>query len=229
MESFAKTSAQKNAISRIVKSKAKNIMLRGGARSGKTFLCVYMLIVRACLCKSSHIIVRNTFNSVKNSIWLGTLPVVLNTCFPNLEVKLDRTNYRVIFPNGSVLRCAGLDDGEKMERLLGLEFSSILVEECNQVPWVAVQRLKTRLAEKNKLVKKVFYTQNPTATTSAYYQAFEQGIDPIDGEAFDEDVIKDYLSIKINPESNIDNLDPDFIKMLKKLPEKERLRFLEGE
>lgn len=229
MEGFKKTAAQTAAVLLIVTSSAINIMLYGGARSGKTFLAVFILIVRACKCKSNHIIVRNTFNSVKNSIWMETLPKVLMVAFPDLNVKWDRSNYILTIPNGSTIRCGGLDDGDKLERLLGLEFSTLLVEECNQVPWIAVQKLKTRLAEKNSLVKKIFYTQNPTKTSSAYYQVFEQGVDPVDAEALDEDERKDYLSIKMTPQSNIDNLDPEFIKMLSKLPEKERLRFLEGE
>lgn len=201
----------------------------GGSRSGKSALAVYILIVRACICKSDHIIVRNTFNSVKNSIWMGTLVQILAMAFPKLPVKYDRTNYRLILPNDSTIRCAGLDSGDRLERLLGLQMSTILVEECNQVPWLAVQRLKTRLAEKNVLKKKVLYTQNPTTTSSAYYQAFEQGVNPIDGEAFDTEEVGDYLSIRMNPKDNIEHIDPNYIKMLKKLPEKERLRFLKGE
>ena len=227
---FKKTSSQKKATRLIAISTAINIMLFGGARAAKTFLAVYILVVRACRAhKSNHIIVRNTFNSVKNSIWMETLPNVLRIAFPDLVVKWDKTNYRVILPNESVIRCAGLDDGDKLERLLGLEFSSILVEECNQVPWVAVQKLKTRLAEKNNLIKKTFYTQNPTKTSSAYYQVFEQGIDPIDAESMSGEEMKDYLSIKMSPKDNIENIDPNFIKMLEKLPEKERKRFLDGD
>ena len=227
---FKKTIAQTKAIELIVNSNARNIMLMGGARAGKSALAVYILIVRACKePNSNHIIVRNTFNSVKNSMFMETIPTILRGFFPSLNVKWDRSNYRVIFPNGSVVRINGLDDQKRVESLLGLQFSTILVEECNQVAWPAVQKLKTRLAEKNNLSKKVFYTQNPTKTTSAYYQVFEQGIDPIDGEAFDSETALDYLSIKMNPLDNIENIDPNFIKMLEKLPEKERLRFLLGE
>lgn len=229
MSDFNKTEAQKKAVSEIVRSRASNVMLFGGARSGKTTLAVYILLVRACKTKSNHAIVRGTFNSVKNSIWLDTLPKVMAMAFPNLTAQWDRTNYRIILPNGSTVRIFGLDAADKLEKILGLEFSTVLVEECNQVPWLAVQRIKSRLAEKNSLSKKVFYTQNPTKTTSAYYQVFEQGIDPTDGVAFPPEDRLDYLSIRINPESNLSNLDPNFLKMLEKLPKKERLRFLQGE
>lgn len=228
-EQFKKTLTQADAVKRIARSKAMNIMLYGSSRSGKSFLAVFILIVRACLCKSDHIIVRETFNSVKNSIWLGTLPSVLRIAFPNLKYKLDKTNYILTLPNGSTIRCAGLDNGEKLERLLGLEFSTILGEEINQIPWQAIQKLKTRLAQKNILKKKVFGTQNPTKTTSAYYQAFEQNICPIAGEAMSEEEAADYLSIQMNVQGNMEHLDPDYIKMLEKLPEKERKRFLLGE
>lgn len=228
--SFKKNIAQVKAIEKISNSSAKNIMLFGGARASKTFLAVYILIIRACLAsKSNHVIVRNTFNSVKNSIWMDTLPTVLRLAFPDLPIKWDKSNYRTILPNDSVIRIFGLDDGKKLERLLGLQMSTILVEECNQVPWPAVQKLKTRLAEKNNLAKKVFYTQNPTTKTSAYHQAFEQKIDPVDSEAFDKETADDYLSIRMNPSDNLENIDPDFIKMLEKLPEAEKRRFLHGE
>jgi hypothetical protein len=229
MSSFKKTATQRDAIDKITQSPAKNIMLYGSSRSGKTFLAVYILVVRACRETCSQIIVRNTFNSVKNSIWMGTLPKVLHTCFPNLKPEYDRTNYIVRFANGSTIRVAGLDDGEKLERLLGLECSGLLIEECNQVPFVAVERLKTRLAEKNNLRKLILYTQNPTKTTSAYYQAFEQKINPVDGEAMSPDQATDYLSLKMNIQGNLENVDKDYLAMLEKLPEKERKRFLEGE
>jgi PBSX family phage terminase large subunit len=226
---FKKTEKQREAIDLIIGSSAKNIMLYGSSRSGKTFLAVYILIVRACKEKCNQIIVRNTFNSVKNSIWMDTLPKVLTLCFPNLRIEWDRSNYILRIPNGSIIRVAGLDDGQKIERLLGLEMSSILAEECNQIPFVAIERLKTRLAEKNGLKKLILYTQNPTKTTSAYYQAFEQKVSPIDGEAMAADIARDYLSIKMNVQDNLENIDQDYIKMLSALPEKERKRFLLGE
>ena len=227
--SFRKTDTQKDAVKKIIASRSKNIMLYGGSRSGKSFLAVYIMIVRACKIRCDQIIVRNTFNSIKNSIWMETLPAVFRVAFPDLPVSWDKTNYIATLPNGSTLRCAGLDDGDKLERLLGLEFSGIQAEECNQIPFVAIEKLKTRLAQRNDLKKIVLYTQNPTHKSSAYYQLFEQGINPQDGEAMDEEQRGDYLSIRMNVQGNLQNIDKDYVKMLEKLPEAERKRFLYGE
>ena len=48
--------------------------LYGGSRSGKTFILVYALIIRASKVKSRHVIIRKTFSAVKRSIVFDTLP-----------------------------------------------------------------------------------------------------------------------------------------------------------
>ena len=226
---FKKTITQSQAIRKVVSSNASNIMLYGSSRSGKSFCIAFILVVRACKVMSDHIAVRNTFNSVKITLFQKTFPDVLRLAFPNLRVEYDLTNSVINFPNGSTIRCAGLDDQHKLERLLGLEASSLWFNEANQIPFPAVGKLKTRLAQKNSLKKMSYFDQNPTTTTSALYQLFEQGVNPIDGEALTNEDRKDYMSFQMNIKGNLANVDDQYMKMLSKLPKKERLRFLEGE
>lgn len=224
---FKKTLDQARAVKRIVKSAASNVCLFGGSRSGKSFLIMFVLLVRACKCKSDHLIVRETFSSAKSTIWMKTLPDVLRIAFPGLKVQFDKTNYIATLPNGSTIKIAGLDDQKKIERLLGSEYSTLWINESNQVSYAAITKLKTRLAQKNILKKKTFYDLNPTFTTSWTYQVFEQGVDPQDGEMLvDPD---DYLSVQMNVQGNLENIDEEYLTMLEKLPEQERKRFLLGE
>jgi hypothetical protein len=224
---FKKTNSQIYATKQIVSSSALNILLEGGSRSGKSFLIMRAIVIRASKCRSDHIICRETFNAAKRSIWQKTMPDVMRICFPNLPVKFNRTDYYMSLPNGSRVFIAGLDDRDKLERLLGTEYSTLWINEANQVAYPAITKLKTRLAEKNILRKLTFYDQNPTKTTSAIYQVFHDKVDPIDGEMLaDPD---NYLHVKMNPHGNIENLDPEYIKMLESLPEKERKRFLDGD
>jgi len=224
---FKKTLSQSLAIKQIVASKALDILLEGGSRSGKSFLIMRMIIIRASKFKSDHIVCRETFNAVKRSIWQKTLPDVLRICFPDLPVIKNKTDYFIDLPNGSRVFIAGLDDNNKLERLLGTEYSTLWINEANQVAFPAITKLKTRLAEKNILRKLTFYDQNPTKTTSAIYQAFHEKVNPVDGEMLSNP--ENYLAIKMNPHGNIENLDSEYIKMLESLPEKERKRFLYGE
>lgn len=226
--SFKNTHTQSLAIKKVISSDAKNICMFGSSRSGKSFLIMRIFFIRASKCpNSNHIIVRETFSSAKTSIWQKTLPDVLRICFPELKVKMNNTDFVCTLPNGSTIKIAGLDDAKRIERLLGTEYSTIWFNEANQIAYPAVNKLKTRLAEKNSLIKQSFYDLNPTKTTSWTYQVFEELVNPQDGEMLNDP--ENYLSIQMNIQGNMENVDPDYIKLLESMPEQERKRFLLGE
>lgn len=227
---FKKTIAQANAVKLVVASGAMNICFEGGSRAGKSFEIMRETIIRASKEPfSDHIIVRETFNSVKRSIWLKTMPDVFRICFPNLMPKPVRSDgiYYYELINGSKIYIAGLDDNDKLERLLGTEYSTIWFNETNQIPFAAVSKLKTRLAQKNSLRKLCYYDLNPTKTSSWVYQVFHQKVDPQDGQMLPDP--ENYLTIKMSPKDNLENLSSEYLKILEALPEKEKLRFLKGE
>lgn len=230
MSDFKKTPAQVEAVKRIVSSTAANICIEGGSRAGKSFEIMRQIIVRAAKePHSEHIICRETFNAAKRSIWLKTMPDVFRICFPDLKPQMKRSDgiYYTELSNGSKIYIAGLDDDKKLERLLGTEYSTLWINESNQVPFTAVTKLKSRLAQKNGLIKRSYFDLNPTKTTSWVYQVFHQKVNPSDGEMLSDP--ENYLTIKMSPQDNLENIDPEYIKMLESLPEKERLRFLMGE
>src|SRR5690349_24742953 len=101
-------------------------MLFGGSRSGKTFLHVRNIVARALKAPHSrHAIFRFRFNSVKNSVVLDTFPKVMRLAFPQVSFKLDKTDWYVRFPNGAEIWFAGLDDKERAEKVLGMEFATV--------------------------------------------------------------------------------------------------------
>jgi hypothetical protein len=224
---FKKTQTQCNAIDKIVTSSASNVCFYGGSRSGKSFLIMRILLIRASKAKSDHLIVRETFSSAKASIWQKTLPDVLRMCFPNLSVKYNNTDYVCTLPNGSTIKIAGLDDQKKIERLLGTEYSSLWYNESNQIAYPAVNKLKTRLAQKNSLRKMSYFDLNPTKTSSWVYQVFEEGVNPQDGEMLPDP--ENYLSVQMNVQGNLENIDDEYLAILNAMPELERKRFLDGE
>ena len=212
---------------KILSSDARHIMLFGGSRSGKTFLAVRSLIIRASKEKSRHAILRLNFNHIKTSIWLDTLPKVLKVSFPDLAVEWNKTDYYVTLPNGSEIWCAGLDDEKRVEKILGKEYSTLYFNECSQIPYKSIQVALTRLAEKNKLKKKAYYDQNPPGKKHWSYWLFQKHLDPIDNVPVD---ISKYSSILMNPKDNLENIDPEYItEILDNLPEAQRKRFKDGE
>ena len=226
MSEFEKTPAQKKAIN-LLSGVARHCLLFGGSRSGKSFIIIYALIVRACKIKCRQVILRLAFNAVKTSVWMDTLPKVLSLCFPELTVIWNKSDYFVSFPNGSELWVGGLDDDKRVEKILGKEFSSIFFNECSQLSYSAVQMALTRLAEKNELKKKVYYDLNPDSKNSWVYYQFIKGLNPADDEPLKRP--QDYAWTKLSPKDNLANVDEEYLSMLESLPEKERLRFLDGE
>jgi len=226
MSKFKKTKAQKEATN-ILSSSARHIALSGGSRSGKSFLFMYAVIVRACKYRSRHCIFRLNFNHIKRSIVMDTLPKVMDLAFPNLKYNFNKTDYFMQFPNGSQIFFAGLDSGERVEKVLGQEFSTLWFNEISQIPYSSVQMALTRLAEKNGLKKKVYYDMNPSTKTHWSYPLFIKKLNPIDREPLKNP--DNYKYFQMNPIDNLENLDEEYIELLESLPEKERLRFLKGE
>ena len=119
--SFAPTAKQKEAIAGILASVATWLLLFGGGRSGKTFLIVRTIVLRALKAPGSrHLIVRVRFVHLKASIIADTFPKVMRLCFPGVAWDLSKTDWCVRFGNGSEIWFGGLDEGERMEKLLGV-------------------------------------------------------------------------------------------------------------
>lgn len=225
-DKFKKTEAQKNAI-KLLASPAKHVALGGGSRSGKSFILMFALIVRACKVKSRHCVFRLNFNHVKRSIVMETMPKVMSLAFPNLKYELNKTDYILTLPNQSQIFFAGLDSGDRVEKVLGQEFSTLWFNEISQIPYSSVQMALTRLAEKNTLAKKVYYDLNPNTKASWAYSLFIKKLDPIENTP----LIKpdDYAYLRMNPSENLENIDSEYLALLESMPELEKNRFLLGE
>lgn len=223
---FSKTEKQGEAI-KLLGSNSKNVMLYGGSRSGKTFILVYAVVMRALKEPNSrHIILRKNFNHAKRSIWLDTLPKVLNIAFNGLRPNQNKTDYYYTFHNGSEIWVGGLDDKERVEKILGNEYSTIYFNECSQLDYASVQLARTRLAQKNGLVKKTYYDENPPTKSHWSYWLFEKKLDPLADEPVQEP--ENYASMLMNPQDNMANIDDEYLKLLSAMPERERNRFLLG-
>lgn len=222
--SFKLTSRQILAVEML--TKYDWVYLYGGSRSGKTFLLVRSIIIRACKAKSRHIILRLNFNHIKTSIWLDTLVKVMSMCFPDLPVRWNKTDYYIEFPNGSELWIGGLDDEKRIEKILGKEYSTIYFNESSQLSFYQIQVALTRLAEKSELKKKVYFDANPPTKKHWLYWVFSKGIHPETGEPF---MAGQVGSLLMNPKDNLENIDENYLNILNSLDEKQKKRFLLGE
>ena len=217
-------------------------MLFGGGRSGKTFLIVRAIVMRALKAPGSrHMITRFRFNHLKATVVLDTFPKVMRLCFPELEKgrdwDVDRTDWYAKLPGGSEIWFCGLDDKERMEKILGFEFCTIYVNEASQVPWAGVQMLLTRLAQRvmqviadrepQPLKLRFLFDCNPPSKAHWSFKVFKQKIDPDTKEPLRNP--DNYVSFQMNPKDNEANLSPEYLETLEGLSERMKRRFLHGE
>lgn len=223
---------------KILAGDATHIMLFGGSRSGKTFLLVRNVCLRAMKAPDSrHAILRFRFNAVKASVVLDTFPKVMKLCFPGVTYRLDKTDWYAELPNGSQIWFGGLDDKERTEKILGMEFVTIYLNESSQIPLESRNIAVTRLAqqveqqikgrEPVKMRPRMYYDCNPPSKAHWSYKLFVEKRDPETKIPLrDSD---NYASFRINPGDNADNISADYLTTLKSLSARLQKRFLAGE
>lgn len=212
---------------------AKHVLLYGGSRSGKTALFCYGIAVRALAAAGSrHAIFRRYGVAVKQSIGLDTMPKVLKLAWPDLAVTWRDQDGYFQLPNGSEVWLAGLDDKERVDKVLGKEFATLYFNEASEIPYQSYLVAQTRLAQSVQTVAgaslrlKDFVDLNPTTRAHWTYRLWRDGVNPDDESPVNRD---DYAWGQVNPLDNAANLPEDYIESLQQLPERQRRRFFDGE
>lgn len=237
MAEFFLTAKQLEA-QELLNGPAQHVMLAGGSRSGKTLLIVRKIIQRALKAPGSrHAILRFRFGHCKQSIVHDTYPGVRRLCFPNIPYvpsEINHSDWFATLPGGSEIWFGGLDDKDRVEKILGNEYASIFLNECSQIPYSSRNMAVTRLAQKIKdnatgqsLRLKMYYDENPPDKGHWSYKLFKTHQDPdTKGYLPDPD---NYGFMQLNPSDNLENLPPEYVRTLEALPLRLRKRFLEGE
>ena len=216
----------------LINKGATNNLLFGGSRSGKSFFNIKKIVERALNYPNSrHLIARNTLKALKNSIILDTMPKVLKICFPEYlkhwNKHYNKADYYWQLPNGSQIFFCGLGNPDQVEKILGMEFATIFINECSEIYYRSVLTLRSRLAQNvagcNLLM---LYDCNPPSRSHWTYKEFIELTNPLDDRVKYES--KDWANMIMNPIDNLNNLPAEYIKNLENLPEQERNRFLFG-
>lgn len=244
-----KLTAKQLEAQEIIAGAATYIMLFGGSRSGKTALHVRNIVMRALKAPGSrHCILRFRFNHIKSSIIFDTFPKVMKMAFPDVEWKLNKSDWFVSIPVRTVdkdgnevvveseIWFGGLDDKERTEKILGNEYATIYLNECSQISWPAVGMVLTRLAQKVDCVigysrfplkVRMYFDCNPPNKLHWTYLLFIKKIDPESKRLLSNP--ENYASFKMNPKDNEENLVAGYLDTLSGLSARLRKRFLDGD
>ncbi|MGC1557751.1 MAG: phage terminase large subunit, partial [Methylovirgula sp.] len=213
---------------RLLEGPQRYTCLAGGTRSGKTFLIVRAIVARGLKAPGSrHAILRFHANAARASISLDTLPTVMRLCFPRSKLKEHRQDGFFELPNGARIWVGGLDDKERVEKILGLEYVSIFLNEASQIPYASVLVAFTRLAQRIEgVTQRAYVDLNPVSKSHWTNLLFGEKRDPISLQPLADP--ENYARAFVNPRDNKMNLSAQFIESLAHLPERQRKRFYEG-
>lgn len=227
VDKFHKTADQIEAVKLMIEQSIFHILLYGGSRSGKTFIILRQMILRALKASGSrHCVLRRQQVDIKRAIWLDTLPKLMAICFPQIKATRHEQAMRLVLPNKSELWFGGLD---KDDKILGNEYATIFFNEISEISYDKVEIAYSRLAQKcPEIVNKFFYDCNPPSKTHWSYKLFVEKLQPNEKTQILNP--QAYECMRLNPEGNKGNIADGYIEnTLAGLSGRKRKRFLDGE
>ncbi len=165
----------------------RKMFFGGGIRGGKTYLCLYIIIV-AC----------RLFKGMRAHIIRKSYPSLISTVVPSIkkllvgvdhEEKKQSGNYYFRFPNGSeiYLFSESFDIDKDLDRFKGLETNIILLEQIEELQektyQKAIERVGTYIMPSGTPPPLILSTMNPTQVMwvrKLIYEPFRDGNIPED-------------------------------------------------
>ena len=119
--------------------------LMGSAGSGKSVYATQKIIIRCCREPINVVVCRRYGTTIRNSVF-SLFKDILTKWQLLPYIKINESDYRIRFPNGSTIIFLGLDDEGKLLSLNNI--STVWVEEAFEVPLNMVEQLNLRMRGK---------------------------------------------------------------------------------
>lgn len=219
----SKTDKQRIAVATIKQNQFT--LLEGGSRSGKTFIALYVICLRALMYPGTkHLVCRFRFAHAKQAICYETMPRVLDALGIRSYTHLNRSDWFYELDNGSTIWIGGLDEKERIEKILGNEYATIFANEASQIVYPSIEVLITRLNPPTGVRGRFLIDYNPPSKRHWGYVMFHKRQYP-DGRPLPD---TDYAVVRMNPQDNPHN-SPEYVETLQTLSTQRQKRFLFGE
>ena len=176
----------------------------GGAGSGKSYFVAQKLVIKALNDRRKVLVLRKVGRTVKNSVFQLILDT-LNLFQIKDKCKINKTDFSIELPNGSIFLCSGLDDPEKIKSIAGLtdawleEATEFTQDDFNQIDL----RIRDPLAKDQQLI----LSFNPVSKASwCYLQFFAENPELDEFRSKVEIVKSNYTNNPHLPQAYVDSL-----------------------
>jgi PBSX family phage terminase large subunit len=132
---------------------------------------------------SKHLVTRLRENHLAYSLWSQTLLPAIREYCPGVRIKHSRKPL-LLEIGGSEIWGLALDQPERIEKIMGTQFSTVFINEATQVPYATYQAVKTRAVDDaaGRLDPKIVVDCNPANQYHWIHRYFLQHEDPESGE-----------------------------------------------
>ena len=147
----------------------------GGAGSGKSYGATQKVLLKALKYKRTVLVIRKIQRTIKHSIWSLFLIHLRNSGYYD-ACRINRSDFEIELPNGSIFIFKGLDDEEKIKSIDGI--TDIVVEEATELIEDEFTQLNLRL---RALVNnpQIYLMFNPISKKNWVYEYFFTGNAPL--------------------------------------------------
>lgn len=145
------------------------LVFYGGAGSGKSFFVAQRLVYKALRSRRKILVLRKVNRTTKAS----TFQLLLDTLgqFGILHLcNINRTDFTITLPNGSMFLCMGLDDPEKIKSITGL--TDAWLEEATEFTLDDFSQVNLRIRDPKAENQEVILSFNPVSKANWCYLQF---------------------------------------------------------
>ena len=173
----------------------------GGAGSGKSYGATQKILLKALKYQRRVLVIRKIQRTIKHSIWALIINHLHSSGFYE-QCNINRSDFEIELPNGSVFIFKGLDDEEKIKSIDGI--TDIVIEEATELTEDEFTQLNLRL---RALVDypQMYLMFNPISKANWVYNYFFTG-----------EVADNILVIKTTYKDN-KFLSPEYVEELERL------------
>ncbi len=207
------------------------VLFGGAAGGGKSYVQLLDAFLYAVKYPGSkQLILRRTYPELEMSL----IQVHLGL-YPKEIYRYNETKHRGQMKNGSMITFGSLQRESDVYKYQGAEFDVIRFDELTHFTWAQYSYLLSRLRGANDFPKQIKSSTNPGGVGHQWVK--ERFIDPAPPETVFDIIEKEggtisgqglYLPAKVQENIFLMRKDPDYLKRLLNLPEKNRLALLEG-
>ena len=151
------------------------LVFYGGAGSGKSFFVAQRLVYKALRSRRKILVLRKVNRTTKAS----TFQLLLDTLDQfgiRDRCSINRTDFTITLPNGSMFLCMGLDDPEKIKSITGL--TDAWLEEATEFSLDDFSQVNLRVRDPKAENQEVILSMNPVSRANwTYLQFFAENPD----------------------------------------------------